>query len=406
VSVHGGRAGLRTAMIVRSGTGNGLLDLLREQGFLPRTLGAVRQWPHLALAGLLLVWLTLAPTASVTPVLAQPSAPQVPIALQGIGGELAYIDEQDGKLRVLDLQSGALRVISTPAGFTPSKPVWSPDGTMLAFVVSENVAGIGGKRGIHVVSASGGNPRPVVIDTYFFGNVAWFPDGQRLVYLAGYQGGGNRVHTVRVDGTGNVTFPWPDDSPQDSQFDPMISPDGTLVAFRYMEGDPPSGHTQCRTGIATAAPEGTSAMVVARVEGCGVGVWADGPTWASDGKIAYTQGTTLHAVFPDGSGDSDVLDAGVAVVSPIAFSPDGSVALSRLEGTMFQPGWGWKLMLAGPDGSVLASTVGDISFGDKVQWIGQGAGFLVQSTEGLRFVRSDGSDGGRIQGVGPSFDWR
>lgn len=76
---------------------------------------------------------------------------------------------------------GAHGIRSLSQGWTRSDigPIWSPDGTQLAY---QSVSG-GGTR-YHLVDAEGGNRREITPDDRRKALARWSPDGSRLAYLA------------------------------------------------------------------------------------------------------------------------------------------------------------------------------------------------------------------------------
>jgi len=106
----------------------------------------------------------------------------------GYSGDFDPVWSPDGsRLAWSSSRSGNRSLWSAPdrrAGPTPltsgmalhERPAYSPDGKQIAFVSDQ-----GGRRGIWVVSADGGTPRFIapadVVDT-----ISWSPDGRKLVY--------------------------------------------------------------------------------------------------------------------------------------------------------------------------------------------------------------------------------
>lgn len=120
---------------------------------------------------------------------------------------------------------------------------------------------------------------------------------------------------MRPDGSGARRLvaatqrrPWP-------QWDPAVSADGQVVAFRGYYGD----------------DEGSYALYVVRADGCGLRrvtrSGAGNPSWSPDGRwIAFdTSGAgEIWKVHPDGSGLSRLIGGGEVRASSPVWSPNGA----------------------------------------------------------------------------------
>ena len=93
----------------------------------------------------------------------------------------------------------------------PLAPVWSPDGTKLAFVS-------GGE--IWVINADGTNEHRVTNNSTADTDPAWSPDGTKIVFTKGSSG----IAVINADGTNETTL-------TTSGVAPAWSPDGTKIAF-------------------------------------------------------------------------------------------------------------------------------------------------------------------------------
>jgi len=100
-------------------------------------------------------------------------------------------------------------------------PVWSRDGTKIAFVSDRD-----GSPEIYVMEASGANPTRVTHDVEFAGTFGWSPDGGRLAF-ASARDGVLELYVIDADGsnltrlTNDVGFAGP----------LAWSPDGSRIAF-------------------------------------------------------------------------------------------------------------------------------------------------------------------------------
>jgi Tol biopolymer transport system component len=125
---------------------------------------------------------------------------------------------------------GLSRITDHPAG--DFSPVFSPDGTRIAFV-----SGRDGGPALYIVAAdrSGqpvrlsapGDPETQVFDPVFS------PDGRAIAYVTA-RAGATEVHAVGTDGSGRprvVNRPIPD------AFGPAFSADGRLITFKSVAGE-------------------------------------------------------------------------------------------------------------------------------------------------------------------------
>jgi dipeptidyl aminopeptidase/acylaminoacyl peptidase len=99
---------------------------------------------------------------------------------------------------------------------------WSPDGTQIAFASARD----GGRMGIFVMDAEGGDPRRVTDDTLGGIGPTWSPDGTQIAFITD-QGGNWDIYLINADGSDprRLTF----DNAIDDH--PRWSPDGSHIAF-------------------------------------------------------------------------------------------------------------------------------------------------------------------------------
>ena len=116
------------------------------------------------------------------------------IAFSPSGGQIAFVGDKGG-LSVVDLDTGATSIVFSD----PAKqrvwfgPTWSPDGSMLAFSMTEE-----GGSSINVVNVDGSGFRQVLDPSHEGVAPTWSPDGNWIAF----EGGGQRrdLFAVTTDG--------------------------------------------------------------------------------------------------------------------------------------------------------------------------------------------------------------
>jgi TolB protein len=273
------------------------------------------------------------------------------------------------------------------------KPIWSPDGTKVAFVSDFTPSGHGEKN-VFVMSttATGQDVNLATQITHYSSgakqieDLAWSPDGSRIAYTRGNNSGDDSIWVVNADGT--TTFPLeiggagakrhPTWSPDSSRIayavvknapeqiylassaggigtplangvghEPNWSPNGSRIAFdAYHSG----GYGYVDLHIVT--PDGSGAPLI--VPPSPYTEWTFN-AWSPDGgRIAYrataASGATVYRVMnADGGGDHPVATPGEGDARAASWSPDGSRIV--FEGALVGSITARNLYLANADGS-------------------------------------------------------
>jgi dipeptidyl aminopeptidase/acylaminoacyl peptidase len=349
-------------------------------------LAGIRGWASPALTPLLLGLVVLGMLLAGLLVAGQRRAAP-PFGLAGDGVIAIAID---GRVVLLAADGTSRRVLDLPVT-APWMPVFSPDGTRMAFW-SQPTAG--GPLDLHVADADGSGAVRVNVDLAIDPDTpwqpSWSPDGQQLVFPSG-----DRLYLVRADGSG-VRPLVPGGAL--AALTPRWSPDGTWIAFQAQL-------TRGRRVLAIVHPDGSGYRELPTSEGSGAAFQQ--PAWASDGRrIVYMFGS-------DGMHDIAVIDVMTDVETVLSDDGDDE----------FWPVWSpddrrvmWNtalqtIRLVDPDGAHQVELPG-LGIAGAPFWAPDGQSIAgVDPSDGVLVIaRPDGTGdplriplGGRIEG---EFDWQ
>ena len=190
-------------------------------------------------------------------------------------------------------------------------PVWSPDGTRLAYVSFENK-----KPVIYVHSLASG--QRIVVANFKGSNSApaWSPDGRRLAVVLSKEGG-SQIFTVNADGSGVQRL----SSGSGINTEPIFSPDGQSLYFTSDRGGSPQIYRSSISG-------GDAQRVTFE------GNYNVSPRISPDGKslafITRRDGAFRLAVMDIASRQTQVLTDSHKDESP-SFAPNGRMILIATE---------------------------------------------------------------------------
>jgi Tol biopolymer transport system component len=325
------------------------------------------------------------PTANVSP---RPPLHHNGQIVMGVDNSLIAIDPATGH---------HYAILSAPAGDVVTSPVYSPDGTKLAYLRGRVVNSTGNYSGspdamdsIWVLDTTTGHDQQLTTchrcSPYDY--ISWSPDGSRLAFSETDQRGSSQLHLINADGTHRTQLTH--FMPGWNSTQPTWSPDGSLIAFTFfiVASDPSQGIVYPTVNIDVIRPDGTwlGGLPGLLDEPSGVGYGGIPylePAWSPDGsRIAYQpapgpQGTgyppapgplgkgvvfQLWLMAPDGSHQTSIFQFQYRNCCTKAWggptwSPDGMRVAVVTAGTL------WVM---GADGSAPMS-LGVIS-GDRPAW--------------------------------------
>jgi uncharacterized repeat protein (TIGR01451 family) len=261
------------------------------------------------------------------------------------------------RIYVMDSDGGNRRRLTYTAAadeFAPESytdPVWSPDGTKIAFLSNLDVQ-INQSR-LYVMNANGTNITRLSNGLYA-GRPTWSPDGTKLAF-----GDAGVIKTVNADGTGETVISGANDSA------PAWSPDGSQIAFV-------SYRNNYDAEIYSMSPDGANQRRLTDSEGPD-----DSPSWSPSGaKIAFVRSPSygdkdVYVMNADGSAQTNLTATPGADFDP-AWSPDGT----KIAFASWRDQAGVYVMNA--DGTAQTGLAAD---GEKPAWQPDGSGLPPAPTE-------------------------
>jgi choice-of-anchor C domain-containing protein len=246
----------------------------------------------------------------------------------GTNGKIAFASQRDGNYEIYVANpdgSGPTRL--TNATSDDLQPVWSPDGTKIAFT---SLRDQNGQHEIYVMNADGSNQTRLTNNTFLDLNPSWSPDGTKIAFEGGAQGAsGQEIYVMNPDGSGITRIT----NNNDSDFDPTWSPDGTKIAFTSTRFDP---GTQSNYELWVMNADGSGATRLTNNPANDLE-----PAWSPDGtRIAFRSNRDggkieIYVMNADGTGPKRLTNNADDDRSP-AWSPDGTqIAFSSLRGNSF-----------------------------------------------------------------------
>lgn len=235
-------------------------------------------------------------------------------AFPGINGKIAFGGSTGGSCASCEIvvmnADGTNQVNLTNDPAADQGPVWSPDGTKIAFD-----SGRDGDEEVWVMNADGSNLTNVTNNSVGDSPSSWSPDGAEILFGSDRDGNAE-IYVMNADGSGQTRLT---NNPA-SETEPVFSPDGAKIAFTtYKNGD---------AEIFAMNADGTNPTNLTNSPSSNDG----SPDWSPDGsKIAFDSsrdnpaGKQIYVMDADGANQTRLTFNASGFNAWPAWSPDGSM---------------------------------------------------------------------------------
>jgi Tol biopolymer transport system component len=140
--------------------------------------------------------------AAASPSVASSATPLPAANVAGVFVFAKVNDRQMGEIYTIKGDGTGLTRVASKADYSLDGPVWSPDGTRIAYCHSGKLDPRGESYSVWVMNADGSGQRKLTTGGISGYDPAWSPDGARIAFHGGTAVGGTGLSVVNADGGG------------------------------------------------------------------------------------------------------------------------------------------------------------------------------------------------------------
>ncbi|HBB94851.1 MAG TPA: hypothetical protein DC054_05620 [Blastocatellia bacterium] len=196
-------------------------------------------------------------------------------------GKIAFASNRDGCAQIYLMNTdGTVQTCLSNGASNDDSPKWSPDNSRIAFQSDRDFQNDGDNpiygMDIYVMNWDGSAPTRLTYATYDDSAPVWSPDGTRIAFQSFRNGVNSQIYVMNADGTGQVNI----SNTTANDIEPSWSPDGTKIAF---------ASDRDQAGFSSIYVMNADGSNQTRLTSSGSGFLDEQPAWSPDGlRLAFT----------------------------------------------------------------------------------------------------------------------